>query len=134
MVLCPVLQIYVFSEKAFEVTEGSNRVPATTFIITHSRSRSNHWDGFNFLRAAGWLADGAGPAAASVTKFYSPGLSILAHSSTSSFVDRNSLVVKPSVNFEYTEFRMAWASFIRPCARRNRPRTLAAFSSYNSEC
>ena len=45
MVLRLVLQIYVSPEKAFEVTEGSNPVPATTFVITHSPSRSNRRDG-----------------------------------------------------------------------------------------
>jgi hypothetical protein len=45
MTLCPVMQIYVSPEKAFEVTEGSNPVPATTFVITHSPSRSNRRDG-----------------------------------------------------------------------------------------
>jgi hypothetical protein len=27
---------------------GSNPIPATTFVITHSPSRSNHPDGFGF--------------------------------------------------------------------------------------
>ncbi len=46
---------------------GSNRVPATTFIITHSPSRSNRRDGLSFSGERG-ADDGEGPATLSVTK------------------------------------------------------------------
>jgi hypothetical protein len=56
-VLRLVLQIYVSPEKAFEVTEGSNPVPATTFVITHSPSGSIRRDGFSFSEERSIRAD-----------------------------------------------------------------------------
>ena len=44
---------------------GSNPIPATTFVITHSPSRSNRWDGFSFLGII--RGDGTGPAACGIT-------------------------------------------------------------------
>ena len=35
------------------INRGSNPVPATTFVITHSPSRSNRWDGFSFSGESG---------------------------------------------------------------------------------
>ncbi len=48
---------------------GSNPIPATTFVITHSPSRSNRRDRFSFSGETQGPGDGAGPAACSVTRF-----------------------------------------------------------------
>src|SRR6266403_1009557 len=44
------------------------RVPATTFVITHSPSRSNHRDGSSFSEESGTGRRTRGPAACSVTR------------------------------------------------------------------